>query len=115
NGSESNGEASSLLEQLKRDLVEEGSKELGAIRQHCLKYVEEPGTDEGKAHLARFYQNIRFLGTRAGLAGCGKIAQLAGAVEAMLYDHIARLNTPLSPSSMQTLIQALNCLGRLLT
>jgi CheY-like chemotaxis protein len=53
------------------------------------------------------------LSTRAGLAACGKIAQLSGAVEAMLYEQLARSNGAISQSSIQTLAQAVDCLGGL--
>src|SRR6185369_4546299 len=48
-----------------------------------------------------------------GLAGCGKIAQLTGAIEAMLFEQVFRLKNGLSPSSIQTLVQAVDCLDRL--
>src|SRR5712675_1565288 len=107
--------AADLAEQLKKDLMEAGCSEVAAIRQYCLKYVELAGTEEGKAHLDKVYQSVRFLSTRAGLAGCGKIAQLTGAIEAMVFDQVSRLNGGMSPSSIQTLVQAVNCLGRLFT
>src|SRR6266567_5834863 len=75
------GQAGGLAEQLKKDLMEEGSGEVAAIRQYCLKYVELAGREEAKEHLEKVYQSVRFLSTRAGLAGCGKIAQLTGAIE----------------------------------
>src|SRR6266850_6932484 len=107
--------AAGLAEQLKKDLMEAGGNEVAAIRQYCLRYVELAGTEEGKELLDKVYQSVRFLSTRAGLAGCGKIAQLTGAIEAMLFDQVSRLNGGMSPSSIQTLIQAVNCLGRLFT
>src|SRR6266404_1721583 len=107
--------AAGLAEQLKKDLLEEGSSEVAAIRQCCLRYVEVAGTEEGTQLLDKVYQSVRFLSTRAGLAGCGKIAQLTGAIEAMLFDQVSRLNRGMSQSSIQTLVQAVNCLGRLFT
>src|SRR6266404_1102921 len=107
--------AGCLAEQLKKDLMEAGGNEVAAIRQYCLRYVEVAGTEEGKEHLDKVYQSVRFLSTRAGLSGCGKIAQLAGAIEAMLFEQVSRLNRGMSPSSIQTLVQAVNCLGRLFT
>jgi len=102
-------------EQLRRELMEGGSAEVAAIRQQCLKYVEAVGSEEGKAHLNQVYQTIRYLSARAGLAGCGKIAQLTGAMEAMLFDQVHRSHRTLSPSSIQTLVKAVDCLDRLFT
>src|SRR5882724_475423 len=107
--------AAGLAEQLKRDLMEAGNTEIPAIRQHCLRYAEVAASEEGKKHLDTVYQSVRFLSTRAGLAGCGKIAQLTGAIEAMLFDQVLQSNGGMSPSSIQTLVQAVNCLGRLFT
>src|SRR5882724_10332406 len=102
-----------LAEQLKKDLIEAGSIEVAAIRERCLRYVEVAGSEEGKEHLDNVYQSVRFLSTRAGLAGCAKISQLTGAIEAMLYDRVFRSNNEMSPSSIQTLAQAVQCLERL--
>src|SRR5882724_7257047 len=102
-----------LAEQLKKDLIEAGSIEVAAIRERCLRYVEVAGSEEGKEHLDNVYQGVRFLSTRAGLAGCAKISQLTGAIEAMLYDQVFRSNNEMSQSSIQTLAQAIQCLERL--
>ena len=107
--------AADLAEQLKQALMEQGSTEVAAIRQHCLRYVEVVGSEEGKEHLDKVYQSVRFLGTRAGLAGCGRIAQLTGAIEAMLFDQVFRSNSGTSPSSIRTLVQAVDCLDHLFT
>ena len=107
--------ATGLAEQLEKDLMEEGTTEVAAIRQHCSQYVELVGSEEAKEHLDKVYQSVRLLSTRAGLAGCGKIAQLTGAIEAMLFDQVLRSNGGMSPSSIQTLVKAVDCLGRLFT
>src|SRR5262249_47565678 len=57
NGIHSSQEATSLTEQLQQDLLEAGSIEIPAIREHCLKYVEGAGS----GHLERVYQSIRLL------------------------------------------------------
>src|SRR5882724_11186073 len=58
-----------LAEQLKKDLIEAGSTEVAAIRERCLRYVDVAGSEEAKEHLDNVYQSVRFLSTRAGLAG----------------------------------------------
>src|SRR6266566_4801020 len=57
--------ADGLEEQLRKALLEEGAVEAAAIRQHCVRYVEVAGSEEGKEHLDKVYQSIRFLSTRA--------------------------------------------------
>src|SRR5258706_3836454 len=108
-------ESGSLAAQLERDLMNDGNAEVAAIGQHCSKYVELVGSQEAKDYLNRVYQSIRLVSTRAGLAGCGKIAQLTGTIEAMLFEQITRSNGDMSPSSIQTLAKAVDCLDRLFT
>src|SRR5207249_10498880 len=91
-------------EELKKSLFQEGTAEIASVRQQCLKYAELAGLEEGKEYLDKVYQSVRFLSTRAGLVGCGKVAQLAGAIEAMLFEHLSRSNANTSPSSIETLI-----------
>ncbi|HSU56237.1 MAG TPA: response regulator, partial [Candidatus Dormibacteraeota bacterium] len=107
--------AETLAEQLRKDLLEEGCAEIATIRQHCLQFGQSTDSQDKQALLAGIYQSIRFLSTRAGLTGFGKIAQLTGAIEAMLFDQISRSNGALSASLIQTLVQAVNCLGVLFT
>jgi CheY-like chemotaxis protein len=89
-----------LAEQLKKALMDGGSTEVAAIQQQCLRYAEVVGSEESKEHLDKVYQSVRFLGARAGLAGCGEIAQLTGALEAMLFDQVFRVNSGMSGSRL---------------
>src|SRR6185436_8898131 len=75
---ESGKREASTTEDLKKALMEGGSQEVAAIRQHCLKYAELVLLEEGEEQLRKVYQSIRSLCARSGLAGCGKIAQLTG-------------------------------------
>ena len=112
-GTEESG-AATLTEQLKADLIEAGNQEVAAIRQLCSGYVELAGS-EAKEHLHKVYRSIRLLNTRAALAGCEKIAQLTGAIEAMLFEQVSRSSGGMSASSIQTLVKAVDCLDRLFT
>jgi DNA-binding response OmpR family regulator len=107
--------AADLAEQLTRELMERGSAEVASIRQLCSSFVAAARSEQGSEHLDQVYQSIRFLSTRAGLAGCRKIAQLAGAIEAMLFDHLLRSNSAMSPSTIQTMVQSVQCLEHLFT
>ena len=109
---EETAEAASTGE-LKRALVEGGGGEIAAIRELCVSYSERAGSEEGKGFLSETYKRVRLFSTRSGLAGYGKIAQLTGALEAMLFDQLFRLKGAMSPSSIQTLLQAVDCLDRL--
>ncbi len=104
-----------LAEQLKQDFLEAGPRELATIRQHCSRHAEVAGSVEGTKHLGTVYRIVRQLSTRAGLASCRKIAQLSSAIEALLFEQLSRSNGGMSPSSVQTLNQAVECLERLFT
>lgn len=104
-----------LAEQLKQDFLEACPSVVAAIRQHCLQYAADAGSEAGKESLGTVYRSVRLLSTRAGLAGCRKIAQLSSAIEALLFEHLSKSNGGMSPSSRQTLHQAVECLGRLFT
>src|SRR5882724_10479522 len=111
-GGNGNGDASDagVTEQLKSSFLQEVSNELAVMRQQWFRYGEAASSEEGKGLLAKVYQGVRFLSTRAGLAGCGKVAQLSGAIEAMLFEHLLKSDGGMSASSIQTVIQALECL-----
>jgi two-component system chemotaxis response regulator CheY len=95
------------LAESRETLLAEGGAQVDALRQLLLKYGEASSPTEGKEHLDTLYQSVRSLSTRSGLAGCSKVAQLTGAVEAMLFDHLSRSNGVMTPSSIQTLGKAL--------
>jgi DNA-binding response OmpR family regulator len=103
----------SEVERMKQVLMDEGSSEVTAIQHLVSKYIEVAALSEGEEHLVKLHQKVRSLEARAGLAGCRKIAQLAAAIEAMLFDHLSRPNDGFSPSCIQTFSTALDCLNRL--
>jgi DNA-binding response OmpR family regulator len=100
-------------DELKQLLVGAGSAEVAGLRQRCQAYSELADSKQAEECLLQLNQNVRSLCSRAGLAGCRKIAQLSGAMEAMLFDQLFRLKKPMSPSSIRTLFQAVDCLDRL--
>jgi len=102
-------------EKFNQTFIEQGSTEARAIKEHCFRYVEVANAGEGKALLHEVYQKLRFLSAWGGLVGCGKIAQLTEAIAAMLFDRVFGSNHGMSPSSIQTLVQAVDCLERLFT
>ena len=93
--------------------MEQGYNEVAAIRQYCTQYVGLVGSEAAAKYLNELYQSVRLLSSRAGLAGCGKIVQLGGAIEAMLFDQLLRSKGEMPPSSIQTLVKAVDCLGQL--
>ncbi|HEU6448391.1 MAG TPA: response regulator [Verrucomicrobiae bacterium] len=100
------------LKKTRDELIKDAPSEINKIREHCLAYVKNGGAPDSAKHLNELYQNIRFFAGRAGLGDCTRIAHLAAALEAMLFEIIFKSATP-SPSALQTIAQAVDCLGRL--
>jgi CheY-like chemotaxis protein len=85
------------------------------VREHCLNYVKAIGSEGEREHLDELYRSIRSLGARASLGGCTKVAQLTATLEAMLFEQVFKLNGEMSASSVQTVVQAVDCLDHLFT
>jgi DNA-binding response OmpR family regulator len=100
------------LKETRAGLLKDAPAEIGKIREHCLAYVKAAGSAAGAEHLNNLYQRVRFLCARSGLGDCSKIAHLASAIEAMLFEIIFKKSSP-TPSGLQTIAQAVDCLGRL--
>lgn len=101
-----------LLKEARNNLLEDAPKEIARIRERCLAFVKTAGSPVNAEHLNDLYQQVRFLCTRVGLGDCPKVAHLVSALEAMLFEIISRKSMP-SPSVLQTIAQAVDCLGRL--
>ncbi len=93
-------------------LQKDAPAEIARIREHCQAYVRTGGSSSGLEHLNQLYQRVRFLCARSGMGDCTRIAHLASAIEAMLFEIIFKKHTP-APSALQTITQAVDCLGRL--
>ena len=100
------------LQEARDRLLKDAPAEVAKIREHCLAFVKAGGADAGLEHLHLLYQRVRFLCARAGLGDCTKISHLASALEAVLFEIIFKKNAP-SASMLQTIAQAVDCLGRL--
>lgn len=101
-----------LLKETRDDLLSDAPGEVAKIREHCLAFVKTAGTPASTDHLNNMYQRVRFLCARAGLGDCSKIAHLASALEATLFEIMFKKASP-SASALQTIAQSVDCLGRL--
>jgi len=101
-----------LLKETREDFLSDAPAEVTKIREHCLAFVKTAGTPASAEQLNNLYQRVRFLCARAGLGDCTKIAHLASALEATLFEIIFKKTSP-SASALQTIAQAVDCLGRL--
>jgi len=61
-----------LAEQLKKNLLENGSSELAVIKEQCIKYGELARSEAGKEHLDIVYQSVRFSARARAWRAVGK-------------------------------------------
>jgi DNA-binding response OmpR family regulator len=87
--------------------------EMPIVREQCLSFIKAPTTDAGRGNLATLRQRLQAFEAGAKKTGCGRLALLAGAWEPLLAE-IERKPAITSPSILQTLAQAADCLRILL-
>jgi len=100
------------LKATREDFIKDAPAEISKIRDHCLAYIKAATTPTGLQQLNNLYQRVHFLTARAGLAGCAKSALLASAFEALLFEVVFK-PANVTASVLQTIAQAVDCLGRL--
>lgn len=94
------------------DLLKDAPQLIAQLRQDCLNFVRTSGSEVNQDHLNSLYRNVRFLGARAGLSGFANVATAASALEALLFE-IGFNYSPATPSALQSIAQAVDCLGRM--
>jgi DNA-binding response OmpR family regulator len=100
------------LKTTRDEFIKDAPAEVAKIRDHCLAYIKSATTPMGLQQLNNLYQRVHFLTARAGLAGCAKSALLASAFEALLFEVVFKPSS-VTASVLQTIAQAVDCLGRL--
>ena len=87
--------------------------EMPVLREQCLAFIKAPATEAGRSNLSTLVKRLRALNKGAQKAGCARLSLLAGAWESLLTE-IERKPNLTSPSVLQTLAQAADCLRILL-
>jgi DNA-binding response OmpR family regulator len=95
------------------EFIEYAIADMPVLREHCLAFIKAPSTEAGRSNLSALRQRLQVLSTGAQKSGCARLSLLAGAWEALLAD-IERKPMGTSPSILQTLAQAADCLRILL-
>ena len=93
--------------------LEYATTDMSGIREHCLAFIKAPSTDVGRTNLSALRQRLHALDIGAQKIRCARLSLLAGAWEALLAE-IERKPSIASPSVLQTLAQAADCLRILL-
>ena len=92
------------------DFLKDAPADIAKVREHCLAYIKAPTST---AKLEPLSQSVHDLSANATKAGCGRIALLTKAFD-MLLSKIASKPARVTPSILQTLAEAADCLGLLL-
>ncbi len=100
------------LAKTREEFIQKTKAEIVKIRKYSLAYIKATGTPAGREPLNHLHQLVRFFATRAGMSGCGGLAILASAFEALLYESLYKPERA-TPSTSQTIAQAVDCLERL--
>ena len=92
------------------EFLKDAPADIAKVRGHCLAYIKAPAS---AAKLEPLSQSVHSLSANAGKAGCARMALLTKAFD-MLLSKIASKPSRVTPSILQTLAEAVDCLGLLL-
>jgi CheY-like chemotaxis protein len=94
------------------EFLKPASAEIGRIRQHCFSYIKSPDSPVGLDHLAKLRQCVHSLSRNAGQVPDAPIPLLTNALAGLLSDVSTR-PANVTPSVLQTIAQAVDCLDLL--
>jgi DNA-binding response OmpR family regulator len=93
--------------------ISQALAEIPKIREHCFAYIKSPASPASLQHLPQLHQRVQTLNSNAGETGCARIALLTNAFATLLSEIIVKPSW-VTPSVLQTIAQAVDCLGYLL-
>jgi DNA-binding response OmpR family regulator len=99
--------------QTAEQFLEYAIADMPVLREHCLAFIKGPSTEGGRTNLSALRKRLAVLNAGAEKTGCARLSLLAGAWESLLAE-IERKPALISPSILQTLAQAADCLRILL-
>lgn len=103
----------SMMLRARAEFLESAPGEMTHIRELCVAYIKNSHSATGLTLLENLYQRVHFISARAGLIGLSRIAVLAGAFEAVLFEIVLRPASA-TKSLFHTIAQATDCLRRLI-
>ena len=95
---------------MRADFLKNAPATLATIRQLCHAFVRSTEPQARALRLDDFYRKIHFVTAMSGLAGCERIALLASAFEAFLFELHEKPKF-ISPSTLQTVAHTIDFLG----
>jgi DNA-binding response OmpR family regulator len=99
--------------QTAEQFLEYAIADMPVLREHCLAFIKGPATEGGRNNLSALRKRLSVLNAGAEKTGCARLSLLADAWESLLSE-IERKPALISPSILQTLAQAADCLRILL-
>ena len=100
--------------QTAEQFLEYAIADMPVLREHCLAFIKAPSSESGRSNLSALRKRLSVLHAGAEKTGCARLSLLAGAWESLLAE-IERKPALISPSILQTLAQAADCLRILLS
>jgi DNA-binding response OmpR family regulator/ribosomal protein L34E len=95
------------------EFLKEALAVMPKIREHSMGYIKAPNSDSSQTHLSGLHQRVHLLNTSAVQADCARVALLTNAFDALLSGIVDKPST-VTPSVLQTIAQAVDCLDGLL-
>jgi CheY-like chemotaxis protein len=93
----------------RQQFLKEVRAESVTLHEHCRCYVKAPASKEGQQHLVKLHEVVHRLSTNASRTDCSRITNLMKAFDALLSEVEAKPAWA-SPSVLQTIAQATDCL-----
>jgi CheY-like chemotaxis protein len=106
------GSAADYEAKARRSFLENAASTCAAMRSLCQAFVTAPNEAERELCLQNFYRRIHFIAAIAGMAQCHRLAQMASAFEALLYELIGK-PAAITPSILRTIAATVDFLALL--
>lgn len=104
--------AASPESRARRDFLQSGPETLAGIRELCAAFAHAAEPQSRLLRLQDLHRKIHFFSDRASLAHCQRLAHLAAALEALLFELQERPKN-INPATIQTIETAVALLGEL--
>jgi CheY-like chemotaxis protein len=95
------------------EFLKEALAVMPKIREYSMGYIKAPNSGASQTHLSGLHQRVHLLNTSAAHADCARVALLTNAFDALLSGIMDKPST-VTPSVLQTIAQAVDCLDGLL-
>jgi CheY-like chemotaxis protein len=95
------------------EFLKEALAVMPKIREHSMGYIKAPGSEASQAQLSGLHKRVHLLNTSAVQADCARVALLTNAFDELLSGIVDKPST-VTPSVLQSIAQAVDCLDGLL-